>query len=467
MASSEQGGDDVGGQGASRGLELGLGGEPLVGDALVRLGQTVLGVLAGGSEDLGLFLEGTDARSLGRLDDRRVGGSEALFDLGGPLLGLRDEVLGGVTHALGRVLAIVQVLVQRAPEDQPQTDERDDEGQHQEERRAQLRDDVHRGFSTEGAALTPPRRGVPTHATSDGGASLEPAAPGRFARYREPVWISELDAHGIADCDGPRTLERQDVLPRPWFDALALLAVGAGAPVAVASRLGWGLARAEGDELTVERAGSARCMLTERQVHVTATLQPDPPLFGRLRNAVLRDPAQAAGLAKGTLSARIGWLFTPDHTIATVDRLGASLGDVALARTTEWVDPLLTELVQRIHCVDEGPLPLDAWLAAQLAPDPDTRDRAERVHEALSEHFGLDLRLVRTDRLDAVTGTSLRPLRWAGPDAARHARLVLATELFAPDVLLVPWAPDHREQAYLASRCEGDRAVLEQVLVAG
>lgn len=293
------------------------------------------------------------------------------------------------------------------------------------------------------------------------------------------MWISELDAAGIACCDDPHTLERSDVLPRPWMDALTLAAVGAGAPLQAAERLGWGLELNQADtsdpeaepdgslpEVTLSRPGNARRVLTDTNAHVTLTLQPDPPLFGRLRNAVLRDPAQAAGLQKGTLSARIGWLFTPDYRFATRDRLGASLGDVSVPRTSTWIGPLLTELVQRIVHVGEH-LPLQALHAAELSAESEQRDSADRALTFASTHFGLDLRLVRTDRLEPAIGPDLRPLHWFGPAAARHLRLVLTTELLQPDVLLVPYTPDEQERAYLDARLDGDHAVLEQVLVAG
>ena len=288
------------------------------------------------------------------------------------------------------------------------------------------------------------------------------------------MWVSSLDTRGVAGCDaGPIALERIDSLTPAAQDALLLFAMAAQPSLrgAGAQRLGWSPRIDE--EFFVDAPSAVRRMADEpeqRSFLITATLVPDPPLFGRLRNAVLRDPARALGLGDGTLTARFGWLFTADHTVVRPELLGGSLGAVELPLLeSAWFPALLADIAPRIHLVDwRAPLQplLDALAAGTWSPDPTLRARAHAVFEDLASGFGLDVHLVQTDQIELAVGSQLRPLRWQDPETELTLRTVIAARLFAPDVLLLPWRPTEALQSWLEQRTTGDDAVLEQVLVA-
>lgn len=287
------------------------------------------------------------------------------------------------------------------------------------------------------------------------------------------MWLSSLEARGLESCDDVRSLDRLDTLPRPWMDALLLFVMGACEDRAVpgAERLGW--EPELGEDLLLESPDAVQAMRVdqaERAFQITLTILPDPPLFGRLRNAVIRTPAHADGLAEGTLTARIGWLFTPDLQVAQPDLIGARLGSVDLAlNEAPWVPPLLTDIMERVHFLDwRTPLEdtVEAFTSALWAPERERRERAEAALADLKSAFDLDLRPIRTHRTRLGVGPDLRPLRWLGPGAERILRTVVGAQIHAPDVLVVPWVPQDAERAWLEARCTGDDAVLEQLLVA-
>lgn len=311
------------------------------------------------------------------------------------------------------------------------------------------------------------------------------------------MWVSSVRVRGLAGQPDDRVVfERVDRLgaaPGALLDAFRLLAAGLDRSriLEVTRALGWTFGLQELDaeapgEAAIDRPHAVRAMLGEaradgrirtgpaREITVEATIEVDPPLFGRLREAVLRDPQLAEGLGEGTLTVRVGWLFTPDLRRVSVDRLGVALGSAAvpLSDPAPWVDRVLTDLGSRIAVLGEEDVRrLAARLVeAVLHPDPEHRAAGHDALAALGAAPFPD-GPVHVAQMDGdvflALGPELRPWRWASPDASWHARLVDAVHLRRPDVLVVPrrFAPD--VEAWLAARTQGDDADLEQVLLPG
>lgn len=311
------------------------------------------------------------------------------------------------------------------------------------------------------------------------------------------MWVSSVRVRGLAEsAEDALSFERVDRLgaaPGPLIDGFRLLAAGLDRSqiLPVMKALGWtyGLQDLDAEvpgEVSVLRPHAVRAMLGEaradgrirtgpaREITVEATFELDPPLFGRLREVVVRDPQLAEGLGEGTLTVRIGWLFTPDLHTVSVDRLGVALGSVSvpLSDPAPWVDRVLTDLGSRIVVLGEERV---SHLAGRLADallhaDPEVRAAGQDALDALGARPFPD-GPVQIARMDGdvfhALGPDLRPWRWASQDASWHARLVDAVHLRRPDVLVVPrgFAPD--VEAWLAARTQGDDADLEQVLLPG
>ncbi|MFT4623651.1 MAG: hypothetical protein ACI8PZ_002307 [Myxococcota bacterium] len=214
----------------------------------------------------------------------------------------------------------------------------------------------------------------------------------------------------------------------------------------------------------------------ERHVRVNATFDLDPPLFGRLRLLAAREPRLAVALGESpTLTLEIGWLFTTDLTMASVDLLRVRVGSSAFAtagsEAPKWLDGLVADLAGRLAELRADPVAAARRLAeAMLSDDPKQRERSQRAGRALeAAPFNLPpIHAVRRPFDHTVAfGPSLMRARQLGPAAARAVALVAAVHLDAPDVLLVPSDPPPPIQDWLASCTEGDGAVLEQVIVLG
>lgn len=284
------------------------------------------------------------------------------------------------------------------------------------------------------------------------------------------MWISQLSARGFAGEDrdhpeGPLEQVEQGVEPRR-IDALALLAgaLDVTRREAIATWMGWSGAWTE-EELALPRPIQEAAPAPHPALVVEAQIRPDPPLFGRIREGLMRDPERALGLADGTLTVRIGWQLTSDRRVIRPDLLGVRLGELPLPLTElpAWVLPVLHTVGRRIRLVDPAE-PLGELAGrlgrALLGDDPEARVAARRALTVAAVELvqtGADWRLVLQD--------SLQPLRWGPPTLEDRVRLAEAALLGRPDVLVVPWRVDGPTSGWLASLLEGDDAVLEQVVL--
>ena len=199
-------------------------------------------------------------------------------------------------------------------------------------------------------------------------------------------------------------------------------------------------------------------------------------LFGELRRLAVRNPRLALALGQSpSLTLDVGWLFTADHTVASVSlnrvRVGQTAFPVSGAETTPWLPPILASVAGRFGEVRTSTAdPAQRLLAAMLSPDPQTRARYVRAVSALqAPPFDLPaLQLVRgPDGPASSFGATLTRARQLGPAAERALGWVLAVHLDAPDVLIVPDDPPPAIRAWLAAATQGDDATLEQVIVLG
>lgn len=293
------------------------------------------------------------------------------------------------------------------------------------------------------------------------------------------MWLSSLEVRGLTrevQCSWERTGALDPA--GPAADGLALLvAVLRPERVAdVARALGWGECTVEDRQVTIGDPSAVRRALEpgpRPQVSVEVVIEPDPPLFGRLRDAVLRDPQLAGGLGQGDLTVRIGWLFTPDLAFASLDILGVALGSVAVPMSDPptWVQRVLEDIGARIGFVDwRVPIERVATELAtgMLAPEPARRDAARRaLRAAAAPPLSLPLEVLGTPAPGLAVGDGLDPLHWWGPEGEATARLVHAVFVAQPDVLVVRSALRGEVREWLDAQLEGDEATLEQVLVAG
>lgn len=283
------------------------------------------------------------------------------------------------------------------------------------------------------------------------------------------MWISNLTTRGFSatptDVWGPELGRVERGAPAVALDGLALLS-GALAPARrpwVSAWLGWGASWEDG-ELTLGRPIQEAEPSAHPALVVEVVIEPDPPMFGRIREGVMRDPERAAGLAVGTLAVRVGWQLTRDRRIVRPDLIGVRLGDVPLplGELPAWVRPLLEAIGGRVGVVGRDE-PLEQVAArvgqALLGDDPEARVAARRALEVA----GVELVRTGVDWRFASVG-ALLPVRWGAPGLEDRIRLTEAGLLGRPDVLVVPWAVDDATHAWLASLCEGDDAVLEQVV---
>ena len=211
-----------------------------------------------------------------------------------------------------------------------------------------------------------------------------------------------------------------------------------------------------------------------RKVVVQLDIALDPPLFGQLREESMRDPRMLAALGEDpTVQIRVGWLFSADHSAASIGVLELKVADTAFPtgrnERARWIDPLLKGLGTRIGHVGRTRSTTEVTarlLQASLSPDPALRARYARLREAMAlAPFDLGrLELVgQPDALQPCFGEDLVRVRQLGPRALRALRVASAALLDAPDVLVVedgaaaPWSD------WLEGLTEGDDATLEQV----
>lgn len=282
------------------------------------------------------------------------------------------------------------------------------------------------------------------------------------------MWIARLSVRGLAGRDEAleRELERVDSLGHPALSDGFVLLAGALAPALrplAAATLGWAGTWDDG-ELALQRPLTEAAAVAHPALVVEADVRPDPPMFGRIREHVLRDPERAGGLAEGSLTVRVGWQLTPDRRVVRPDLLGVRLGSAPfpLGEMPAWITTLLRDLGGRVRWVDrDEPLSAvaDRLLDALLGDDPGRR----RDARAALEHAGVEV--VRTEgRARLALAGELHPLRWGHPELPTTVRLAEAALLGRPDVLVVPFAVDAATRAWLEGLTDGDDAALEQVV---
>ena len=279
------------------------------------------------------------------------------------------------------------------------------------------------------------------------------------------------DAEGVALADGLALL-RAAIDPTACAAALRVRGL-AGSPEVT-------LAAGRPDEVDGFDPGAVRAWLapgTRRAVRVTATCEVDPPLFGHLRRVSARDPRLALALGESpSIELGVGWLFTTDLRVASPSvtglRVGGTTFPVGGTEAVPWLGELLAELARRLGEWSPRPevSPADRMIDAMLSAEPAVREGFARASRALAAHPAAlpPIQLVRSEAGDAVAfGPELARPRQLGPRAERAVSLVVATCLDAPDVLLVPDAPDAETLGWLRASTEGDDATLEQLFVFG
>ncbi len=260
-------------------------------------------------------------------------------------------------------------------------------------------------------------------------------------------------------------------------DALTLFAVGlSGSPRAGLAALSWGRTLEWIGEGSVEVHGLAPRSVDAAvdpeapAVRVEAFLALDPPLFGRMRAAAVRDPRVAVGLGEDpVLALKVGWLFNGTRTVMTPSLLGVRLGDRPFepvgAERPAWLPELVRDVASRFARTDPHVEPTtkalhEAWLHPS---DPAGR----RALGALA-HPPWELpepRFARLgDGLEIVFGDEPLRLRQLGRYAADGLRLATAAHVVRPDVL-VAVDTTSADEAFLAGLPEADDAPIEQVFV--
>ena len=233
-------------------------------------------------------------------------------------------------------------------------------------------------------------------------------------------------------------------------------------------------------QVSLDNATNVRSLLTEsaqRRVTVFVHMALDPPLFGRLRGFAARDPRLVTALGQQpTLGVKIGWLFTRDHSVASLAIHEVMVGESSFSvnERPPWMAPLLQEVGRRfarVSWADDAASLSGRFHKASLSPDPKVRQRFRAASRALAnEPFRLgELEIVATGNgVEACLGEELMRIRQFGPAAMEALRLVEAVHLVAPDVLVVE-APGmacpntQKIQEWLSANTSGPEATLEQV----
>lgn len=236
------------------------------------------------------------------------------------------------------------------------------------------------------------------------------------------------------------------------------------------------------DEVTGLNPGAVRDLLgSARRVTVSATIALDPILYGELRQHALKDPWVVDALSGGSaLIVRVGWLFTNDLEVASISRLGVSVGGQPLkppggSQAPAWVDAMMERVADRIGRIDPNRRASEVaarLLDHALSSDPALRRRYARAAASLGQPpFNLGtLELVRRgDEVIAAFAPDLVSARQLGPAAADALRLVEAALVDQPDVLVVESGGAHQADPiavteWLTNLTTVDEAPIEQVV---
>lgn len=216
---------------------------------------------------------------------------------------------------------------------------------------------------------------------------------------------------------------------------------------------------------------------TDRKVICSVGIRLDPQLYGRLREEAIRDPRVVTALGQDpTLGVKVGWLFTPDLSAASVTVLEVRVGELSFpihaAERPAWLTPMLRDVGRRLARPDLDS-PVEALgrrlLGASLSSRPSERAAFRRLAAAMAEPpFALGvLELVDSVRPVVAFGQQLRRARQFGPAALRSIRLAAVALLDAPDVLIVDEPMSDPARAWLVGCTTGPNATLEQILFVG
>jgi len=295
------------------------------------------------------------------------------------------------------------------------------------------------------------------------------------------MYVTELRVEGLRHADRAwEELSRVVRLPAgppgvAVADALTLFAAGLAPPRASLAALSWGRdLEWIGDE-SVEVHGlgpgavAAAMSPDASAVKIEALLELDPPLYGRLRQAAVRDPRVAAGLGEDAVVAiKVGWLLNADRTVMTPSLLGLRLGGLPFetggAERPAWLPGLVVDIASRFARSGPG----DAWAGAlhgaSLHPtDPGARRALAALSAPPYELPGA--RFARfVSGLEVVFGDAPLRLHQLGRFAEDALRLVTATHVQRPDVLVAVDASEV-DVDWLGTLPDADDAPVEQVFV--
>ena len=218
-----------------------------------------------------------------------------------------------------------------------------------------------------------------------------------------------------------------------------------------------------------------------RQVTMTAVVQLDPPLFGRLRQEAVRDPRLVTALgSQPRVSVKVGWAFTRDLTAVSVSVLSVHVGDTPFSlignERPNWLSGFLRDMGSRwgrVRCKERSEVSDARWFTAATSHETERRRRFRVASEVLSQRpFRLgSVEWVRCgDLFEIRFGTSLLRKRQFGSFADAALDLVEAVILDGPDVLLweaAAWSgvPASEVRAWIEAHVSGDRATLEQIWI--
>jgi hypothetical protein len=300
--------------------------------------------------------------------------------------------------------------------------------------------------------------------------------------------LRRLVAEGFSG--GPVALEVADRVERcPDVEriaeacALASAALDRSRLLGAARRLGWVGAATEvgGDAQDPDLGGLSAAgvgRVVERgQRTVTVELQfgLDPTLFGRFREAAIREPRLAQALATDApLTVKLGWFLARDHTSASPSVLALRLGEVAFETSGKdrpaFLTELLPELGRRLRVGDpfEDPADLAArLLRASLAPEARQRSGWASVRAlAAAPPFSLPTpELVSVDgRVDLAFGPELRSWRRLGRPAVDAVRWLADAYVEQPDVLIVAEHVPEEVLQFWTAALDASGAPVEQVV---
>lgn len=253
-----------------------------------------------------------------------------------------------------------------------------------------------------------------------------------------------------------------------------------------------GLCLAEDEQAVIEEKGlptqvligdpeAVRPLLSEGDTHkvvVSADVDLDPPLFGKLRAHAARYPRLVAALGQHpSVRVKVGWLFNRDFSAASITVHSVHIGetDFAVHDGELWLLELLRELGLRFARIQRPreEAAAGAWLASYgLSAQWKRRARyAACVAQLEGPPFSIERLGIIADRGSFFPGFTDEISRARQVGSQALAALSLVGELFltCPDVLLVDCAAGAGTglRPWLEGVLASDGAPVEQVFWVG